>query len=425
MSKELFKTSFFYTLANGLNRASAFLYIPFLLQFLSIEDFGNFALIQTIAQLLIPVFLISSTSGIIRELKNGQERSYKVYKTFSTQLLVLNAIFSPFLLWGIDNIYFYSILLALAGGIHELNLAWFKVKESFIKFIFQVLLRISSLMVLYIFSNESITLIEILKLQYLITLVTGLLFQVNEIQLNYHFSRKIFISITSYTIYIIPHGMGIWALSSSDRFIIKYLTNDYLLGLYSLGYSIAMVLSFLNAGLASTIPQIIAKDYKIIDKKSFGEKVIKAYSLASIILFIFIISGIAVDKSFFNILKYHSNEVYFIFLFAFMGIYMLGHYYFFSFFLIYFKKTSRLARISLIAALINVSLTIVLVLWLSILGAAISTFFSYSIYFILVFKASTFLDKDLNFLSKTLISFSLITLITVLSIFIIFYFLIL
>ena len=417
-----YKASVFYTLANGINRASAFVYIPFLLQILSISDFGNFALIQSLSQLLIPIFLISSTSAVIRESKNGLDKSHKVYQTFSTKILVMNALGCFILIWSDSpNMYFFSVMLALAGGIHELNLAWFKVNDSFLKFILQVIFRIVPLLILFMLAHDGMDLYDILKYQYFITLTSGLSFQIIELKLKYIFRYPLYKSIVSYTVFIIPHGMGIWALSSSDRFIVKYLTNDTLLGYYSLGYSIAMLLSFLNSGLSSTIPQIVAKEYEKIDIKAFGTKIIKTYSIATIALFLAICLFLAIDDSIFNLLKYHNKEVYLVFLFAFLGIYMLGHYYFFSFFLIYFKKTATLAKISLLAASINVLMTTMLVLTISIVGAAISSFFSYITYLALVYNAANKLEPHLSKLRFTLISYSIFTIMSILIIFALFF----
>jgi O-antigen/teichoic acid export membrane protein len=422
-SSNLVKLSFFYTVANGINRASAFIYIPFLLRFLNIDEFGNFSLVQSISQLLIPIFLISSTSGIIRELKKGIESSFGVYKTFSTQIIFLNVVFSSAIfMWNIDNIYLYSILLGLAGGVHELNLAWFKANESFKKFTMQVLLRVLSLLVLFISTDETFSLFLILKYQYIITFATGFLFQFIELKLKYRFEKRTFIEITSYTLYIIPHGMGIWALSSSDRLIVKYLTNDHLLGYYSLAYSIAMLLSFLNTGLASTLPQIIAKDYNDIDVVDFGKKTIKMYSIASVTLFIIIITGITLDKYIFNILKYHSNQLYFVFFLAYMGLYMLGPYYFISYFLIYFKKTLTLAKISLLTAVINIFMTMILVIHFSIIGAAVSTFISYTLYFIMVYKKASSLNNDLTKLRFPIVKYCTVSLFLFVLIFVIVYY---
>lgn len=372
-----------------MNRSTAFIHIPFLVNTLSLDDFGNFSLVQAIGQLLIPVLIVSSTAGVVRELSKGIKESYSVYATFSSVALITNCV-CLILIVGVEHIFFYSVCLGAANGLNELNLAWFRVNNKYLLFFSSTALKIFSLLGLYSLTLfYQLDLVELLRAQFIIVLFISLVFNASQIKKSsYGINTQLAKKIISYTIMIIPHGVSLWALSSSDRVIIKIFLSDEELGLYSLSYSIGMLLSFINSGLSSTFPQLISKNYDEWDHVKMNRRVLKGYSITSILLFVLILIGIQIDKTYFHVLNYYSREQIIILTLVFSGIYCLGNYTYFSYFLVHKKKTNKLAKTTLTAAFINITLTVILVQYIGIIGAAISTSITYVSYLAMIYSVA-------------------------------------
>lgn len=200
-----------------------------------------------------------------------------------------------------------------------------------------------------------------------------------------NFSSDIFRSFAHYGLPLVGLALANVILSSSDRYLIGYFLDSVHVGIYSAGYKITEtgVMLFVSFLMLASFPALI-ETYE-----RGGEKEVKLlmYDLLSIFLILLlpVFAGISVLSK--DIVKavlgvsYYKAHV--IVPWTAAGVFFMGlcTYYNKSFELK--EKTIILLAIFAAASLLNILLNMVLIPWLGILGAAISTFFSYFGSFIL------------------------------------------
>lgn len=183
----------------------------------------------------------------------------------------------------------------------------------------------------------------------------------------------------SLSIPTIPHYYSGYLLNMSDRVLLNVLgttTND--IGLYSFGYSFGTYFSVLGKGLAQAGTPIFLSLYKDNDIRS--ERKVRNMLLISQtgLLFIgFILSLWSRDVINFMGRSATLKSAY---------LYMIPSVMAYTFYPIYFGAISKLRfaekteifwKISFVAAMINVSLNLILIPFFGIMGAGITTFISY------------------------------------------------
>ena len=174
-------------------------------------------------------------------------------------------------------------------------------------------------------------------------------------------------------------------LSSSDRYLIEYFLDSTQVGIYSAGYRITQtgVMLFVTFLMLASFPALIETFERSGEKKAQ----LLMYDLLSIffVLLLPVFAGISVlSKDIVNtVLGVSYYKAYVIVPWTAAGVFFMGlcMYYNKSFELK--EKTSLLLVIFGAASLLNIVLNIVLIPWLGILGATISTFISYLVCFLL------------------------------------------
>ncbi|MGV3629843.1 MAG: polysaccharide biosynthesis C-terminal domain-containing protein [Bacteroidota bacterium] len=382
----LFSDALLYSIATGLNRGLILLIFPLLLSFLSVKDYGVFVLTFSVGQMLVPLFTFSGTAGILRD--GAESNSFAVYlleKFIYIVLINFGIVFAVFLLFNsfIENWIYYSLIFGGLNAIFDLFLSFFRVvnqkKTYFVYTIIKVgLLFLAVCIAIYMKAGLEFTFQIIVALQLLLTafLVLYLLRRYIDKYNKLYISVK---SVLGYTLYIIPHGLSLWLMNSSDKVIIKWYHDELALGIYSIAYTIGSIQILINSGLSIALPQFVYKNYALWQTRRPRIKVIVVYSAISFAVTLMILAGIWIDGLYFHFVQYPA-QVKEIIVFVIPGLYLSGIYQFYSIYIFYQKKTKNLFYVGIAVAVLNLALNMLVIPVYGIWGAALMTLVTYVVY---------------------------------------------
>jgi len=388
-----------YALSTFINKGYILIFFPFLTVLLSLEDFGIWSLIIIVSNLLIPIISFNTSASILREGSEDVSRGMYLLKQF----FVLTIIFNIFIiivlyLLTIENWIIYSMIIAFFEALLLLVITYYRVLEKAGVYFFVNFIKIAFLFALVLYAKENnFTLYQLLDYHILVLLIYTLGVCIfTFIVLKIKDKRILINQPLLFSLALIPHGLSQWIMSSSDRVIIKYMLGSREVGIYSLAYNISLTLMLINSAIALVLPTYLIKNYQKWKREEYDNKIIKVYTIFSISLFILILSIYQVDKMFFNILGYYGEEMFFLILIIYIGIYLFGLYYFYANYLFFHKKALVISKTTFRVAIMNIIFTILFSFVFGILGAAIATLISY-IYYLYTIRMETLkVENNLN-----------------------------
>ena len=176
---------------------------------------------------------------------------------------------------------------------------------------------------------------------------------------------------------LIPHYLSQTVLGSADRIMIESMVGESEAGIYSLAYSISMVMILFNTALGYTIGPWVYQ--KIKDKK---EKSIEPIAYTSLVMIACVnIMLIALAPEIITLFappSYHA-AIWVIPPVA-MSVYFIFAYDLFSQIEFYFEKTKLIMIASVIAALINIVLNYIFIPHYGYVAGGYTTLFCYIVY---------------------------------------------
>lgn len=387
-NKELVKNTIIIFIGKFCTQFITLLLLPLYTHFLSTEDYGYIDLIQTYLTFFIPLILLKIDAGIFRFLIDARKSEEEKNK------IITNGIFIMFVELIISTILFavavkifsikYSILIVM--NLISLSVLTFllqivrgigKNKQySFSSMIAAIVTIVLNLIFLVGFhKNGKYVLIASLISNIICTIY---LLIVNKIFKNVkikYIDKKLIKDLLKYSIPMIPNELSWWIVHVSDRTIISYALGVAANGIYSVSCKFSNILSSIFNIFNLSWQESAALHINDTDKDEFFSNVInKVFNL-----FICFCIGILACLPFvFELLiKDSYREAY-----KYVPILLLAN--IFSVLIgligsIYVAKkmTKEVAKTTMIAAIINLTIDIALIKVIGIYAAAISTLVSY------------------------------------------------
>jgi O-antigen/teichoic acid export membrane protein len=216
----------------------------------------------------------------------------------------------------------------------------------------------------------------------------------------------------------VPGTLSNWVVNSSDRYVIGIFLGTAFVGYYSPGYALGSMINMFIAPLSFMLPAVLSKYY---DENNMNEvKTVLRYSL-KYFLAIAIPSAFGLSilsKSLLTILSTPEIALqgYLITPFVAVSALLFGAYAVIAHIIVLEKKTKITGAIWIIAAILNLGLNIIVVPYLGILGAAITTLIAFTLAFGLTayysFKYFKF-DIDFGFILKSVFASIVISLVII------------
>ena len=372
----------------------SFILLPLYTSYLTTEQYGIADLIATYVVFFSPILCFQIESASFRFLvskRDNENESNEIIKSIvsfaikiicliSFVLFIIECIFK-FKYLKLIIIYFmfytiYSLFQQIARG-KGLNIDY-----AISSCMYGVLTLISNLILIIIFKMGVYGLI----ISYIISSFTSMIYLGYRIKIvhilvetdNKSNKKKIIKNSLNYSIPLIPGSLSWWVLNLSDRTILTYFISASANGIYSISNKFSSI--FIGAFNVVNLAWIESVSLHIDTKDDFLNElynlIIKIFLMISILMIsvIPILYPYFIGNNFFESYKY-------------VPILMLASLFNVEFGLtqsIYvgLKKTKNIAKTSIMCALLNIILDLILIKKLNIYAAAISTLISYFCLFI-------------------------------------------
>lgn len=406
MFKRIFRFASIYTGTNFLGQALPFFLLPILTRYLSTSDYGILATFMAAVGIANVVASMGSNDAVVRGYFDRDKESFDFPKLVFNGISINVAIFLflSLLVFLLRNYISASLhmpthwvllipFIGFCRTIYRLPASFFLVEQKPVKY---SVLTISSILSELLFSIFFVVVIGLnwkgrvlgLALDSLIFLIVGLVLLVRANVSNFSLDFTYIKNILSFGIPIVFHSLGFVIVGVIDRFFINSMVGLSETGLYSVGYSISMIIGFfVGAFNMAWVPLFYEKLNHINNELKI--KLVKLTYLyfigilfASIAL-IFIAPyflKIFVDKKFYGSYQFIS---WLALGYAAHGMYVMVVNYIF-----YEKKTYILSIIAAVTVILNIVFNYILIKLNGAVGAAQATFLTFSLRFLLVWYFS-------------------------------------
>ena len=392
--KRILRHSFFFGFGMLSSTVASLFLIPVYTRFLSPAEYGLLEIINVWLAILSICFGLGMWSALFNSImKHDDMSARKVTAGTAILLLVIPVVISSLiiifslgfflnLLKGI-NIIYIAILLVLINGTGILIVvpfAMLRAMEQSKKYlalsIYGLVITIALTFILLGFARRNV--LGVLEARLLASI--GMMFFVSpylcrNTRLIFNFKEAK--ELIRFGMPLIPTALGLWVLDLSDRFFLQYFRNLGEVGIYSLGYKYASIVSLPIVAFSLAWPQVLLPITKRPDaKKTIGR--IFTY-------FMLVTTFMALSLSIFSkeVIRMVSaaefHDAYKIVWYIALGYVFYGGYIFASSGIYISGKSSSLPMAVGIAAILNAGLNYLFIPRFGMAGAACATLISYVI----------------------------------------------
>ncbi len=426
--KKLAKNTIIVAIGKICTQFISFFLLPLYTAMLSTEDYGIVDLLNTYISLLLPIFFLQMDQAVFRfliDVRKDENRKKEIITTTIINSLMqigVYLIFSVFLNIFIKSKYKYflminvivamisNIFLQISRGLGDNKT--FSI-ASFLTGASNIILNVVFIVPLKMGANGM--LLSNLLANVLCTIYIFFKKRIYKYIKIKDYSKQERKNMYRYSIPLIPNQLSWWIVNASDRVIISYLLNIGLNGIYAVAnkFSGVCITAFNIFNLTWT--ESASVHIKDKDNSEFFSNIINK----TLRLFISISLGVIACMPFgFNILitgeeyasAYFQIPILMLSTVFNITVSLLGSIY------VALKKTNEIAKTSIIAGIINIVIHLVLIKFIGLYAASISTLVAY-------FAMSVYRFKDVQKYVKIKIDKKLIisSLICTIIIFVIYY----
>lgn len=396
--KELLKNIGVLTLSNFGSKLLSFFLIPLYTAVLTTEEYGNFDFISVTISLLIPLLTINIAEGAWRYLldeKLGDDKKKQICG-ISFKITIYSIIF-VFVLICINN-YFNISLIVKNYSIYFILYYAVSVLYQFAQNITRGFDRLNNIAIsgiinsiLMLSLNLLFLLVFDLKLDgyFLSNILANIistiyLFLSAKIHRNLRMKnddQKLKKELTDYSKPLMLNSIGWWVNSVSDRYVVTFICGVAANGIYSIAYKIPSIMSIIQSIFNQSWTISATKNLKDKNSTDYFNNIYKYYNLIMVascsILIIFskLLARLMYLNEFYVAWKYMPFLMIALVFGGLSGV--LGG--MFS----AVKDSKIMGKTTIIGAIVNIFGNIVLVYNFGVIGAAISTAFSYFIVWVI------------------------------------------
>ncbi len=385
------KASLWFLLCAFLQKGISFITTPIFTRMLSTDEYGQYNVFNSWMGIISVIVTLNLSSGVYVqglvkfEGKRKQYTSTLQGLTFSLVCLWLciylafhdfwNELFS---LTTTQMLLMFAIIwttavVAFWSGEQRVD---FKYKKLVAITAAVSILRPTFSIILIRFSDDKVT-ARILGIAIIdILLYTGL-FIAQMKRGKKFFSKESWKYVLAFNLPLIPHYLSNSLLNSSDRIMINNMIGSSEAGIYSLAYSVSMIMSIFNQALTQTIEPWL---YKKMKENRLQEIQAVAYpsfiiiAIVNILLMAFAPEIVAIFAP-----PDYYDAIYVIPPVA-MSVYFIFIYSFFSTFEFYYEKTKYITIATLSSAVLNILLNFVFIKLFGYYAAGYTTLICFILY---------------------------------------------
>jgi len=385
-AKKLGKDFGLLSIGNFASRILSFLLVPLYTSILTTYEYGIVDIINTTVSLVYPLAIMIISEAVIRFCLDKSSDMKQIW-TISICITALGSlgmvVFSPIIL--LTSLKDYYILFLL----HGITISFNATISQFVKGSNRVdIYAIGGVINTAVVITGNILFLLVFKLGihgYMMSIALGHfcanVFYIMALKLWRFFiplssiDRMLAKQMIKYAIPMIPNSISWWISDSSDKYVVQYFCGLAVNGIYAVAYKIPSMLTSISTLFISAWQITAFEDFESDEAKKFFSKVSSEF-LSSILLvaggLVFMtrpIARILFAKEFYQAWEF-TPVLIFAFVFStassFWGtIYTAA------------KKTKMLFYSTMVAAVMNIVLNIILTPLMDAMGAAIATLISY------------------------------------------------
>ncbi|MFT8323228.1 MAG: polysaccharide biosynthesis C-terminal domain-containing protein [Bacillus sp. (in: firmicutes)] len=399
MSREatLVKNTIIFAIGNFSSKFLGILILPLYTAYLNASEYGYYDLVITTASLILPLVSFQIYDGLYRNLLEEdklEERKKNISSTFliTVRNLVVFDVFyiiantfylniqSGNLIIAYINVFIlFTVYIQIARGLRE-NMVFsiagilntFLIVLFTVFFITKLDLKVSGLLIAMILSYGLCIVYLEVKLKVFRYIDFSML------------DKNVSKSLIMYSLPLIPNTISWWIMNVSDRFLLTHFVGLDANGLYAIANKFPSILLAINSVFylswqETSITEYNSKDRNEFYSKMFNNLLVFQFSLLLVLIaFTKPMMTLLVDREFFNAWKYVPFLYIGAIFYAFSSFYGTGF--------LSAKKTKGAFYSSIFGSLANIVMNIMLIPFIGIQGASISTMLSFIIMWIIRIK---------------------------------------
>lgn len=385
--KELAKNAGIIAVGKISTRLISFFLLPLYTAVLSKEEYGIVDVFNTYVRLLLPIVSLMVGQGAFRYLLVSKEdNDRKRIITTSTLFIILLLMCSGLVYWGISLVW---------ANEYEAYLWWVLVSAVISDYVLQLARGFRQLKLYAVGGLVSSSVQIVLNVVFLTVLkmgpvgmfwativgnLTGFLLLFLKLKIYEYISVKawnkdILKNVLQYSVPLVPNQLSVWILNSSDRFIVNIFMDVAANGILGVSHKFPEIMTTIFNIFQLSWHESGVVHYDDPDRDEYYtetfHQVFRLFSAASILL-------IAVLPLIFNLLidakyaeAYYTIPIYVMATMFNMVLGFLGAVYAAC------KKTREISKTTIIAGIINVIVHVLLIKYIGLYAAAVSTWVSY------------------------------------------------
>lgn len=384
-----------------------FVMVPLFSRWLSTEDYGDFDLLCTYITLLIPLVTLSCGEALFRKLidANSRERSVGITSTCIAIAIIgclgMLLVSSIVMLFYRPSLILPFLALSLGELVNNFLMYYARGKRklrvyAIASIVFVISMSLFVTLFIYVWSIGLKGILYGYAVGYacsaiLLTSQTGILQEFQSKAIN----TKDFKEIVSYSAPLIPNSISWWIANVSDRTIISLVLGSAANGIYALSNKIPAICTALFSVFhlswqETASDSISSKDREMYFNNIFNKTFILVVSLSVLVLST---NNILFDYVFdirYSDGRYYVSILMAAIIFSFMAQFIGGIF-------IAFQNTKVNGVTTVMAAVLNIIINIALIKPLGIYAAALSTFISYFVlYVIRIIKVRPYINLHVS-----------------------------
>lgn len=420
------RAGIWFLICNVLQKGMSAITTPIFTRLLTTSEYGDVSTFYAWADLLSVVitFGLSSTVYSRGLVKNDSDK--KRYTTVVVSLSIVTTIISYTVYFSLHSIlnsiiglslsmmtalYVYTLFNTVTEFWYQEKRVFYEYKKFVLLTLFLTIIKpVISIIAILLFQDNKID-ARILSEIIIVTIVGAILLIPILFNKSSHYDKEIWKESMLFVLPLIPHYLSQRVLSQSDRIMIKVMVGSSEAGIYSLAYSVGMLLTLLHTAINNTLGPWAFRKMKENDCRAVG-------MLCEQLLIFFGLCVVSFSLIAPEMVKIFASEEYYEAIYI-VPIIALSAFFMFMYVLYinfeyYSGKTQFVMIATILSAVINLMLNYVFIPIYGYIAAAYTTLFCYILYalghyFIMKYICEKFMNAKHVFNSKYILLISVFT----------------
>jgi O-antigen/teichoic acid export membrane protein len=373
-----------YSTSTGLQRAITFLAALVLAKSYTMMDVGEYVLMQTIAQLMVPLLTLNVAGAVGREANANPHGAIKLIRNVRAVASVVTGLaISLGLLFETYYWFLFGIALGASEAIFGCGNAFFLGKESSVKILMMSMMKAVGFMILI-----GLAFLHLIEMYILMLCIV-----VQNYAIAAYFAHQAIETVPKhdsfnsegvspkqmllYSLATLPHTAALWVSIASDRLLLGALIGKAAVAEYTMSYVIAQSVALVSSGVISALPPRVANDPDTWRTPSHVVSFFKNLSIVCLLVTCLNIGFVYVDRKYLGLIPNLTEQSYLLVGLISTGFFCSVFYVFFSSFLYLNRTTAALKTASIVLAPLNLLVIYAGVSFWGLVGAAAALIFSY------------------------------------------------